>query len=134
MTGTRNLEDEVWSQELAYYGYFKAGDVDHMLAFWHEDGMGWPEQPAPMNVAAARLPLAQALASLQLESCTFELVPVSVRVYNNSVGVTHCEAHNCYVMKDGAEIVSHTRGAQTWLGTEDGWKIIGGMEASLAHP
>jgi ketosteroid isomerase-like protein len=134
MVATQNLGNDVWSQEVAYWDYLKAADLDHLLSLWHEDGVGWPEQPSPLNIAAARPLFAEVLASLQLESCTFELRPISVRVYNNSVCITHYEAHKRLVTKDGAEIASHTKCTHTWLRTENGWKMIGGMEAPLARP
>ncbi len=87
-----------------------------------------------MKIAAARQPIAEVLAPLQLECCTFELRPVSVRVYNNSVAIAHYEAHKRLVTNDGAEIAALTKCTHTWMRTAHGWRMIGGMEAPLAHP
>jgi hypothetical protein len=132
MTTTRNLEDEVWSAELAYWGYFKAADLASFVACWHDDGVAWAIQPAPTNKEAIRALLAPLLPTI--ESWEYELKPMSVRVYNNSVGVTIFEAHKHARLVTGAEVTEVTKAIHTWLRTDNGWKIIGGMEAPLAHP
>ena len=133
MTARPDLEDEVWSQEVAYWEYRKAADLDSYLSLWHEDVIGWPNnQSSPMNKDGIHQVVAGKLAAIQLETATVELKPMSVRVFNN-VGLAYYEAHTRATTKAGADIATQERFTHTWLRTENGWKIIGGMSAPLSR-
>jgi len=132
MTARPNLEDEVWSQEVAYWEYLKAADLDSYLSLWHKDVIGWPNnQASPMNKDGIHQLAAGILAEIQLEPATVELKPMSVRVFNNNVGIAYYEAYTRATTKAGTEIAIQERFTHTWLRTENGWKIIGGMSAPL---
>jgi hypothetical protein len=133
MNVRQNSEDEVWSQEVAYVEYLMTADLDSYLSLLHEDFMGWPNNlPAPLNKHNSHQFLTESLSAIQLDSATFEVKPTSVRVFDK-VGVVLGEVHTCGITKAGVEIVSYEKFTHTWLLTEDGWKIIGGMSAPLAN-
>ena len=74
-----NPEDEVWSQEIAYWGYAKVADLDSFISLWHEDGIGWPNnQPTPVNREGARKHVAEAFEALRLDSLSIDIKPLSV--------------------------------------------------------
>jgi ketosteroid isomerase-like protein len=132
MTTRSNLEDEVWSQEVAYWDYLKAGDLDSFRSLWHEDVIAWPNnQSSPMNKDGIYQLVVGILAAIQKETATIEIKPISVLVYNNEVGITYYEVHTRAMTTADAEIDTQERFTHTWLKTEDGWKIIGGMSAPL---
>lgn len=135
MTTKSNLEDEVWNQEVAYWEYIKTADLDSFRSLWHDDVIGWPNnKSSPMNKDGIYQLVAGILASIQPETATIEIKPVSVRVYNNNIGITHYEVHTRATTKAGAEIDTQERFTHTWLRTENDWKIIGGMNAPLPRP
>ena len=124
-------EDEVWSQEVAYQRYAETADLDNFISLWHEDGIGWPNnQPAPVNKEGARKHVAEAFDSLQLDSLSINIKPLSVRIYGD-IGITYFETHTSVTTKDGIKVSESDRATHTWLRTDKGWKIIGGMEAPL---
>ena len=124
-------EDEVWSQEVAYWRYAETADLDNFISLWHEDGIGWPNnQPAPVNKEGARKHVAEAFDSLQLDSLSIDIKPLSVRIYGD-IGITYFETHTSVTTKDGIKVSESDRATHTWLRTDKGWKIIGGMEAPL---
>ena len=129
-----NPEDEVWSQEIAYWGYAKVADLDCFISLWHKDGIGWPNnQPTPVNREGARKHVAEAFEALRLDSLSIDIKPLSVRIYGD-VGITYFETRSSVTTKDGTKVSEHDRATHTWLRTEKGWKIIGGMEAPLVSP
>lgn len=128
-----NLEDEVWNHELAYWGYAETADLDNFISLWHEDGIGWPNnQPAPVNKENARKHMAGVFETLQLDSLRIEIRPLSVRIYGD-VGITYFETRSSVTTKDGTKIAERDRATHTWLRTDQGWKIIGGMEVPLTN-
>jgi ketosteroid isomerase-like protein len=132
MQGTSDLTDEVWSQEAAYWESLAAADLDAFLSLWHEDCIGWPNnQPVPINKAGLFKMLDTAFESIRFESASYELKPLSVRVIGE-FGFVYYEAHASAETKDGQEIATHEKYTHTWMRTANGWKIIGGMSASLS--
>jgi ketosteroid isomerase-like protein len=134
MTTKSSLEDEVWGQEVAYWEYVKAADLDSYLSLWHEEAVGWPNnQLTPMNRSNIYQLVDGALAALDLATYKVELKRMSVHVVG-SIGITFYETYTQATMKTGAEISTRERMTHTWLRTRNGWKIIGGMSAPLTHP
>ena len=83
-----------------------------------------------MNKGGIHQRVAGLLAAIELKSATVELKPMSVRLYGH-VGVVHYEAHARAQTRTGTAIDDRERYTHTWLRTEQGWKIIGGMSAPL---
>jgi ketosteroid isomerase-like protein len=71
-----------------------------------------------------------ALESIRLESASYELKPLSVRVIGE-FSIVYYEAHAIAETKAGQEIATYERYTHIWMRTARGWKIIGGMSASL---
>lgn len=131
MTTEQNPEDEVWGREEAYWGYARVADVEGFLSLWHEDGIAWySSQALPADKEGFRQHVAQAFASLQSESLGFEPRRLSVRIYGNTA-VTYFELHTGAVTKGGAEFIEQERATHSWLHTDNGWKLISGMQAPL---
>jgi ketosteroid isomerase-like protein len=131
MQGKSDLTDEVWSQEVAYWDYLTAADLDAFLSLWHEDFIGWPNnQPVPINKTGLRKMMDAAFKTIRLESASYDLKPYSVRVIGE-ISIVYYEAHASAETKDGQEIATHERYTHIWMRTTKGWKIIGGMSASL---
>lgn len=129
MTST-NVTDELWHQEVAYWEYLKAADLDSYRSLWHEDVIGWPNnQPAPMDKDGIYQLVAGILASLQGPGSS-EIIRRSVRIYGN-IGIAYYEAHITVTTKAGEIITTHERFTHTWLRSDNGWQIIGGMSAPL---
>ena len=130
----QNPKDEVWSHEVTYWEYAEAADLNNFMSLWHEDGIGWPNnQPTPVNREGARQHVAEALDALQLESISIDVKPLSVHIYGD-IGITYFEKRSAVTTKDGIKISERDRATHTWLRTDEGWKIIGGMEAPLTSP
>ena len=128
-----DLTDELWNQEVIYWEYLKATDLEAFLSLWHEGFIGWPNnQPVPINKAGMHKLVEAGFASIQVKSVAHELKPLSVRVFGD-IGIVYYEAHASAETKDGQEIATHERYTHTWMRTEKGWKIIGGMSASLGQ-
>jgi ketosteroid isomerase-like protein len=124
-------EDELWNHEIAYWRYAEAADLNNFMSLWHEDGIGWPNnQPAPVNKQDARNHVAGAYDTLRLDSISIDIKPLSVRLYGD-IGITYFETRSSVTTKDGIKVTEHDRATHTWLRTNKGWKIIGGMEAPL---
>ncbi len=131
MTERPNPENELWKYEVAYWRYAEAADLDNFISLWHEDGIGWPNnQPAPVNKEGARKHVAESFNALQLDSLSINIKPLSVRIYDD-IGITYFETHTSVTTKDGIKVSESDRATHTWLHTDKGWKIIGGMEAPL---
>ncbi len=131
MTERPNPENELWNYEVAYWRYAEAADLDNFISLWHEDGIGWPNnQPAPVNKEGARKHVAESFNALQLDSLSINIKPLSVRIYDD-IGITYFETHTSVTTKDGIKVSESDRATHTWLHTDKGWKIIGGMEAPL---
>jgi ketosteroid isomerase-like protein len=126
-----DLKNEIWSQEVAYWEYLKATDIDAFMSLWHDDFIGWPNnQPVLANKAGMHQLVAGGLDAIQIKSVTYELNPLSVRVFDD-IGIVYYKAHVVVETVNGEEIATHERFTHTWLHTADGWKIIAGMSASL---
>ena len=131
MQGKSDLTDEVWNQEVTYWEYLKALDLDAFLSLWHEDFIGWPNnQSVPINKDGMHKVVEEGFASIQVKSVAYELKRFSVSVYGD-IGIVYYEAHAIAETKDGQEIATHERYTHIWMRTANGWKIIGGMSASL---
>jgi ketosteroid isomerase-like protein len=131
MTVDQNLVDGLWSREVAYWEYAKAADLTSYLSLWHEDVVAWPNnQPSPIDKDSLRQIVDRGLASIQFKSV--DLKPLSVRIYGDT-GIVYYEVNSVAITKDGTEIATHERLTHTWLQTQNGWKIIGGMSAPLAR-
>lgn len=122
-------EEEVWGGEVAYWDSLKAFDLERYASLWHESVVGWPHgQPAPIGKSVFVQLASGTMATLRPGSGEVQLNRLAVRVQGD-VGITHLQVHGCATTTAGDDIRFDERITHTWLRTEEGWKIIGGMSA-----
>ena len=122
-------EEELWSQERASWDYLKAGNLRAYLSLLHNDVMVWPRHAsAPMNKDAIFQHTLPMISAFQSPGVKIELKPQSIRVFGN-VGIAQYQADiQVTQMRSISERLRFTR---TWLRTEDGWRLIAGMNAPV---
>jgi len=134
MSDPVNSEEEIRQHEIACLETLRALDLTTFLSFYHEDVYGWPgDQTGPVGKAAIGLAEAAEMEAIQPGTVTIELKTSQVRTFGE-VGVIYCEMHFGAIMKDGAPLSTDLRWTHTWLRTQGGWKIIGGMSLPVSHP
>lgn len=124
-----SAQKEVWQMEETYWRDIKAGDEAHYLTLWHENFLGWPYyQPGPVD----RTELAKGIHKKFTGTRTleYEISSKSVHVTGN-VGVALYAVKSIYADREGKKQTDHLRITHTWLKTDSGWKILGGMSANL---
>lgn len=68
------------------------------------------------------------ISAFQSPGFTIELKPLSIRVFGN-VGIAQYQADiQLMLMRSTSERLRFTR---TWIRTEDGWRLIAGMNAPV---
>ena len=130
MAGRSGAEEELWRQEQASWDYLKMGDLRGYLSLLHNDVMAWPRHAsAPMNKDAIFQHTLPMISAFQSSGVTIDLKPLSIRVFGN-VGIAQYQADiHLTVIRSTSERLRFTR---TWLRTEDGWRLIAGMNARVA--
>ncbi len=120
-------EEELWGQEVASWDYLRTGNLRGYLSLLHDDVMAWPRHAsAPMNKDAILQHTLALIVAFQSPGFTLDLKPLSVRVLGN-VGIVQYQAH-IHVKPSEDEGLRFTR---TWVRTENGWKLIAGMNAPV---
>ena len=123
-------EEELWGQELASWDYLKAGNLRGYLSLLHNDVMAWPRHAsAPMNKDAIFQHTLAIISVFQPPGVIIELKPLSIRVLDN-VGIAQYQADIHVTLKPSMD--ERLRFTRTWLRTENGWKLIAGMNAPVA--
>lgn len=133
MTREATPEEEVWSREVAYWGYLKAGEMDLWRELWHEEVVAWPDgEPGPLDKDGVIRLMSGIVDAADLGTTEVEIRRRSVQIYGD-VGIVYYELHTA--IPDGAGGLSPVRQrlTHTWLRTEEGWQIIGGMSAPLSN-
>lgn len=139
MTGTGDAlkvgavdEDEVWAGEVAYWESLKAFDLERYASLWHESVVGWPHgQPMPIGKSMFVNLAGGAMATLRPGSGEVQLKRLAVHVHGD-VGITYLQAHWYATTTAGTDVRFDERITHTWLRTDEGWKIVGGMSAPTA--
>ena len=123
-------EKAVWKLENAYWEYVKAMDMDHYKALWHENFVGWPNwssQPARKDHITDWIANYTAKGDgLQWFSIKQGDSQATERIVFTAYWVTALWAD-----KAGHGEPTTLRITHTWIKTESGWKIIGGMSAPV---
>lgn len=129
MAARSAAEEELWKQEQASWDYLKAGNLSGYLSLLHNHVMAWPRHAsAPMNKDAIFQHVLPMLSAFQSPGVTIRLEPLSIQVFGN-VGVAQYRADILVTaMRRTSERLRFTR---TWLRTEDGWRLIAGMNAPV---
>jgi ketosteroid isomerase-like protein len=124
-------EQEVWAQEQTYWQSLKADDSETYLGLWDERFIGWPRyERAPAGKEKIRQEYAPGTTA-RGKVLDYKLEPLSVRSYWNDVVITFFRATVTRGKPDGEVETRTSRLTHTWLRTDQGWKIIGGMAAGV---
>lgn len=125
-------EDELWRQEVASWDYLRSGNLRAYLSLLHSAVTAWPRHAAvPLDKDAIFQRLLPQIALYQSPGYSVQLTPLSVRVFGD-VGVAQYRADIHVSVKAGLD--ERLRFTRTWLRTENGWKLIAGMNAPVADP
>lgn len=122
-------EDNVWSQEQAYWKYVQANDLEHYRGLWSADFLGWPSvSPEPLRKAqitdwiTAHTSKGETFKTESLERLLIQV--------NGNLATTTYRIHGAWVPKSGAPDSVTVRIIHTWQRQPDGtWQIISGMSA-----
>jgi ketosteroid isomerase-like protein len=121
-------EAKIWKNEEAYMEFLKKGDLEGMVAFWHEDGVGWPmATPQPFSNMESRRAYLEGLFA-QTKVVTLKINPVSIKIFRD-VAVVHYLVDWVIQDSEGNQENKKTRITHTWMKQDGKWKIIGGMSA-----
>ena len=131
MTRRRDQDDELWSQEVAYWDSLKRADLTGCLAFLHDDIVGWPNgRPAPVTKDGIFQMLVAILPTVRPGSVAIELTRRSVRAFTD-FGIVWCEVQVQLRGSAGPEPIRE-KCVHVWTRTTDGWKIVGSMTSAVA--
>lgn len=126
-----STDDAVWAQEIKYWQFVKANDLDHYRALWSESFLGWPlSSDAPARKAqitdwiTSRTNKGNRLKSFELERLVVQV--------SGDLATTTYRCRTTWVDAKGAESVATMRILHTWRCAHDGtWRIISGMSAPV---
>jgi ketosteroid isomerase-like protein len=128
------LAAAIWQQEVAYWDYLLAGDIDGYMTLWHEDVAAWPNnRAAPQGKAGVRRHMAGLIGAIDRNTIAIDLKPVAIATFGPDLGVVHYELHLQAETTTGPVTV-HERLCHTWQRSGESWQIIGGMSAPLDAP
>jgi ketosteroid isomerase-like protein len=125
-------EDEkaVWKLETAFWEDVKALDLDGFKDLMYPEFVGWPyanSQPVRKNHVtdwiAAHTDKGGRLRGVELK-------PAEIQVVGN-VAIAHYWVTTTWTDKAGHGEPSTMRITHTWIKTEKGWKLLGGMSSPV---
>ena len=118
-------ERAVWEEEETYWHLLKAENRQQYLDLWDDRFVGWPRfETEPIRKDRITRFMAER------RGLDYKLEPLSVREYGKDVVIALYRA-TVHGM-DAAGTNENTRTSRlihTWMKTEKGWQIIGGMSA-----
>ena len=122
-------EQAVWKLEHSYWEYVKAQDVEKYKELWHDNFLGWPSY-SPQPVRKDQIPdWFKRYNTRGVVLKTYDLKLAGSQATGNLV-VVHYLVTAVWAKKDGSEQTETRRISHTWLRSEKGWLIIGGMSAT----
>jgi ketosteroid isomerase-like protein len=124
-------EDRVWAQELKYWQFVKANDLEHYRALWSESFLGWPFSSTQPARKAQITDWITSRTSKGDRVKSYELERLVVHVSGDMATTTY-RAHSTWVDAQGKETVVTMRILHTWRRDADGtWRILAGMSAPV---
>jgi len=120
-----SLQKEVWQMEETYWRDVKGFDEARYMTLWHEKFLGWP-QDQKMPIGKVALGEAVHRKFQRKGTLDYEFLSKSVAVTGN-VGITQYAVKSSFTGTDGQKTSFSSRVTHTWLKTDEGWKIVGGM-------
>ena len=123
-------EKAVWKLETTYWEDVKALDLENYKTLWHDNVIGWPyvnSQPARKDHIADWI----ANATDKGLSLQWFSIHQADSQSTGDVVVTHFWLTARWVDKAGHGEPATQRITHTWIKTDKGWQIIGGMSAAV---
>jgi hypothetical protein len=118
-------EQAVWEQEETYWRLVKADNRQGYLDLWDDQFVGWPRFEA---VPIHKDKITHFMSERKV--LDYKLEPFSVRQFGGDVVVTLYRSTVRSTDRTGANESTHAgRLTHTWMKTDKGWRIIGGMSA-----
>jgi ketosteroid isomerase-like protein len=118
------FEKELWALEEAYISSFKAANHEAILAVYHDNFLGWPEEnSAPAGKEGAELYLKTNYP--EPATWNYKIEKMGIKVTGN-VALTHYLVHFYEGEGDSQQTVT-SRITHTWIREGGTWKILGGM-------
>lgn len=134
MADNQDPEDLIWANELAFWDSVKTGDINRCATFWHNAALSWPNnQPRPLKKNGILSLMSTVLDDLQPGTADIQLTRLSVHVVGD-VGIAYYRLTASAQPLTGTELKYDERLTHTWLRGDEGWKIVGGMAASIHRP
>ena len=110
-------QKEVWEMELAYWEFFKAGDLKEHMKLWHKDVIAWPHwSPKPLGKETLEIEVKPWLKPL-----SYDLKPLTINIFGN-IAVIYYRVHT---VRAGNQY-SSARIVHLWMKQDGKWEIIGG--------
>jgi len=116
----------VWKQELSYFQYLQARDLEKYMSLWDDRFVGWPgylEHPIRKHDVEQEV----AEEFRDPKTTTFEVPKPESIFVSGDVAVTYYLLFVTYGSSQFRYRVSHT-----WLKEPSGWRIIGGMSCDVS--
>jgi len=118
-------EQAVWEQEEAYWQFVRGENRQEYLNLWDDRFVGWPRFE---NNPIHKDNITRFMSERKV--LDYRLEPLSVREFGGNVVITLYRATVHSRDSTGANESTHaSRLTHTWMKTEKGWRIIGGMSA-----
>jgi ketosteroid isomerase-like protein len=127
-------EQAVWKLEHAYWDYVKSFDLERYRMLWHSDFVGWPQSSATPVRKADIGNWFMGHKDKGEELVAFKLEPAASQAFGENLVVTHYWVTAAWARKSQTVQPGKSRITHTWLRTNDGWQIIGGMSAPAVDP
>jgi len=127
--------EQVWSGEEAYWRYVQSRDLQHYMALWSDDFVGWPivtDHPVhKVDIAS----LFQSGSGRLSRVIGYELYRESVDMHG-PIAMAFYRVKMRLSKSDGSESTVTSRITHTWMKKDNVWQIVGGMSAddSMSNP
>jgi hypothetical protein len=125
-------ESAVWKLEQAYWKYVQAGDLESYRKLWHPNFIGWPNSSARPKRKDHITDWIANYTKKGLRLKSYDLEPAGSQATGDVV-VTHYWITDRWVDKNSHGEGETNRITHTWIRTQGGWQIIGGMSAPVTQ-
>ena len=125
----RQMEEEIWALEEAYFANLYKANYEGMLAVVHSKFLGWPSSLLqPIDKEGSARFMKQLVPAPT--SCTFKIEREGIRLIEE-VALTQYIIHvNCSDTAGAAKTRS-SRITHTWVKEGARWKLLGGMSYDI---
>jgi ketosteroid isomerase-like protein len=124
---SQDIADDIWALEDAYIAAYEIADHESILALMDERFLGWPDsKEKPTTYDEVRGFLAEKYGAPG--TWNFDIERAGIRIHGGVV-ITH------YILVVSARGAAESAQAQetrithTWIRSDAGWKILGGMSS-----